>query len=86
MTQSDLPTEAELLAMFRKSCEMKMLIKARQGKGMNKSGRYCKHDSARAEFIDRSIIPGLRMGQMPSAFDIKIVFAWPRVDSSALSS
>ena len=50
----DLPTEAQLLAMFRKCCEMKQIIRGRQARGRSgTSGRYCKHDSARAEFIDR---------------------------------
>ena len=76
VTLSDLPTEADLLAMFRRCCEMKLTIRERQARGRpGTGGRYCKHDSARYEFIDRSILPGLRMGKMPSAFDIRIVFA-----------
>ena len=71
---SDLATAEELLACFRRCQEMKLIMADRQAGGKSTSGRYKKHDSARKQFIETSIEPGLRLGKMPSAYDWHMVF------------
>ena len=52
-------------------------MKARQAGGGNSSGRYKKHDTARNRCLQRTVYPGLAMGELPTADDAKMLFDLP---------
>ena len=52
-------------------------MKARQGGGGAKSGRYMKHDTARLRCLKRVIYPDLCMGKLPSATNAQMLFEMP---------
>ena len=73
---TDLPTPEELISWYMATCELKLIIRERHAGGKAKtSGRYKKHDSARLHYIETVIIPDLKMGKTPNAYDAHIVYA-----------
>ena len=71
-----MPTPKDLLELFRRCQELKLIIKDRQG-----AGRYKKHDSARLHFMLTRVEPDIKLGLMPTAFDHRMLFDMPAQDS-----
>ena len=82
VASTDLPTPEELISWYMATCELKLIIRERHAGGKAKtSGRYKKHDSARLHYIETVIIPDLKMGKTPNAYDAHIVYNMPGPDN-----
>ena len=71
-----LATAAQLIAVLQ-AVQLEEAMKARQGGGGAKSGRYMKHDTARLRCLKRVIYPDLCMGKLPSATNAQMLFEMP---------
>jgi len=67
----------ELLSCYLKCQQLEATMKARQAGGGNSSGRYKKHNTARNRCLQRTVYPGLAMGELPTADDAKMLFDLP---------
>ena len=72
-----LATAAQLIAVLQSCKQLEEAMKARQGGGGAKSGRYMKHDTARLRCLKRVIYPDLCMGKLPSATNAQMLFEMP---------
>ena len=59
----------DLVACFLQCKQLQQTMRERSANGRATSGRYKKHDTARLRCLDRHVLPGLRMGKLPSDKD-----------------
>ena len=70
-------TDDEVVACHSRCLELQALMHQRQANGRERSGRMMKHDTARMHFIQTSVMPGLKMGKLPAAYDQHMLFELP---------
>ena len=68
------PTKDEIIDMHARLEGLRLTMAERSAGGKSSSGRYKKHDTARKVYLDTVGIPGLRLGKLPPADDVRRLF------------